>query len=211
MINYKREIAELLLKCEAIKLEPDNPFVWASGWHSPIYCDNRITLSYPEIRNIIRDRFVDIIRRDFPRADLIAGVATGAIAQGALVADTLNLPFVYVRASAKEHGRQNLIEGRIGKNRNVVIVEDLISTGGSSLKAANALKEAECNILGMVAIFTYGFMKAEENFKTANLPLVCLSNYETLLEQAIETGYITTEQVRILQNWRVDPENWRIQ
>lgn len=210
MMNYKREIADLLLKCEAIKLEPENPFLWASGWHSPIYCDNRITLSFPEIRNVIRDRFVEIIQREFPRAGLIAGVATGAIAQGALVADKLDLPFVYIRSSAKEHGRQNLIEGRIGENRNVVIVEDLISTGGSSLKAANALKESGCNVLGMVAIFTYGFMKAEENFKTANIPLITLSDYETLLDQAIETGYITADHVRILQNWRVDPANWKI-
>ena len=210
MINIKREIAELLLQSKAIKLEPAKPFVWASGWHSPIYCDNRITLSYPEVRKIISDRFVEIIKKEFPEPDLIAGVATGAIAQGALVADQLNLPFVYVRSSAKDHGRQNLIEGRIGENRNVVIIEDLVSTGGSSLKAANALKDAGCNVLGMVAIFTYGFPKADENFKKENIRLITLSNYEALLEQAIQTGYITENQLKILQNWRKDQENWNI-
>ena len=209
MINSKREIAELLLQSKAIKLEPTKPFKWASGWYSPIYCDNRITLSYPDIRTVIRDNFAEIIEEKYPEADLIAGVATGAIAQGALVADKMDLPFVYVRPSAKSHGRQNLIEGRIGDGRNVVIVEDLISTGGSSLKAAAALKEAGCNVLGMVAIFTYGFSLAEENFKEAGIELIALSDYNELLELATETKFITKEQHKVLLDWRKDPASWK--
>ena len=208
MIKTQREIAELLLQSKAIKLEPAKPFKWASGWNSPIYCDNRITLSFPEIRGIIRNDFVEIILQEFKDADLIAGVATGAIAQGVLVAEKLGLPFVYVRANAKEHGRKNMIEGWIGENRNVVIVEDLVSTGGSSLKAAEALKEAGCNVLGMVAIFTYGFPQAEENFKQAGIKLITLSSYPELLQHATETGYISGEQLSILREWRKDPENW---
>jgi len=209
MIINQREIAELLLQSKAIKLEPAKPFKWASGWNSPIYCDNRITLSYPAIRGIIRDRFAALIRDEFPGVELIAGVATGAIAQGVLVADKLDLPFVYVRASAKEHGRQNLIEGRIEGLKNVVIVEDLISTGGSSLKAAAALREAGCNVQGMVAIFTYGFKQAEENFRKENVRLMTLSNYEILLEAAISSGYIKDEYLEVLRRWRLDPENWK--
>jgi orotate phosphoribosyltransferase len=208
MINSKREIAELLLQSKAIKLEPAKPFIWASGWYSPIYCDNRITLSYPEIRTVIRDNFAEIINEKFPEADLIAGVATGAIAQGALVADKMELPFVYVRPSAKAHGRQNLIEGRIGGSKNVVIIEDLISTGGSSLKAAAALKEAGCKVLGMVAIFTYGFSLAEENFREAGIKLITLSSYNELLNLATETQFITKEQYKVLLEWRKDPANW---
>jgi len=209
MINIKREIAELLLQSKAIKLEPTKPFKWASGWYSPIYCDNRITLSYPDIRTVIRDYFAEIIEENYPEAGLIAGVATGAIAHGALVADKMKLPFVYVRPSAKSHGRQNLIEGRIGAGRNVVIVEDLISTGGSSLKAAAALKEAGCNVLGMVAIFTYGFSLAEENFKEAGIELIALSDYNELLELATETKFITKEQHIVLLDWRIDPASWK--
>jgi len=208
MINHIREIAELLLQSKAIKLEPAKPFKWASGWLSPIYCDNRITLSFPDIRSRIRDLIVDVIRTGFPEPDLIAGVATGAIAQGALVADRLNLPFVYVRSGSKMHGRKNIIEGHIGENRNVILVEDLVSTGGSSLKAVSALREAGCKVLGMVAIFTYGFALAEENFKKADVKLVTLSNYQELLKIAIDTGYISGDQLRVLQEWRNDPANW---
>ncbi|MBN2697528.1 MAG: orotate phosphoribosyltransferase [Bacteroidales bacterium] len=208
MINSKSEIAKLLLQSKAIKLEPANPFKWASGWLSPIYCDNRITLSFPDIRTRIRDLFVEIVRTEFPSAGLVAGVATGAIAQGVLVADQLNLPFVYVRSDPKDHGRRNQIEGMIGEARDVIIIEDLVSTGGSSLKAAAALHEAGCNVLGMVAVFTYGFAIAEENFRKAGVKLVTLSNYHELLKTATETGYITGEEVQMLSEWRRDPGNW---
>lgn len=210
MINKKREIAELLIQSKAIKLEPAKPFQWASGWLSPIYCDNRITLSFPDIRSFIRDQFVEVINEVFPEVNLIAGVATGAIAQGALVADKLQLPYVYVRSSAKEHGRKNLIEGSVTRNQRVVIIEDLVSTGGSSLKAARALTDAGCSVEGMVAIFTYGFPQAEQNFKKADIKLIALSNYEELLALAIDTGYITNEQLEILKEWRNDPSGWML-
>ncbi len=189
-------------------LEPTSPFTWASGWHSPIYCDNRITLSYPEVRDYMKQAFAEVIQAQFPNPDVIAGVATGAIAQGALVADVLDLPMVYVRASAKGHGRNNLVEGRISPGQKVVVVEDLISTGGSSLKAVEALRESGTEVMGMVAIFSYGFQVAEDNFKKAGIELFTLSDYHTLIEVALESGDIQEEQVEMLQQWRKDPSTW---
>ncbi len=200
----------MLLNCRAVILEPTRPFTWASGWLSPIYCDNRITLSYPEIRDYIKESFVTAIQSRFPGPHMIAGVATGAIAQGVLVADQMNLPFVYVRPSAKEHGRKNLIEGRLQPGQKVVVVEDLISTGGSSLRAVEALKDAGADVLGMVAIFTYGFEVALENFKKAHVELHTLTSYHTLIETALGTGDIRQEQVEILQQWRKNPAGWMI-
>lgn len=208
MKNISENIAEQLLQIKAIKLQPTNPFTWASGWHSPIYCDNRKTLSYPEVRDYIKLQFVDLVNKLYPDADVIAGVATGAIAQGALVADVLKKPFVYIRSSPKGHGMENLIEGDIAPGKKVVVVEDLISTGGSSLKAAEALRDAGCNVLGMVAIFTYGFKTAEENFAKNQVELNTLSNYQSLIEVAAATGYVSAEDVKTLSNWRIDPANW---
>lgn len=208
MNNFSKTIPKYLLQSKAIKLEPAKPFTWASGWKSPIYCDNRITLSYPEVRNAIRDAFVDLIKTKFPEVEVIAGVATGAIAQGALVAQELNLPFVYVRSSPKSHGMENLIEGELKPGQKVVVVEDLISTGGSSLQAVEALRKANANVLGMVAIFTYGFPTAEENFTKANCTLYTITNYELLLEAAIPEGYVTESQLDLLKQWRKDPSNW---
>ncbi|GAB5565675.1 MAG: orotate phosphoribosyltransferase [Winogradskyella sp.] len=203
-----KRTAELLLKINAIKLQPDEPFTWASGWKSPIYCDNRIVLSYPLIRNYIRETMAKHIENTYGKPDVIAGVATGAIGIGALVAEYLNLPFVYVRPEAKKHGRQNQIEGHISKGQTVVVVEDLISTGKSSLNAVKALKEAEVTIKGMVAIFSYGFEVAKENFEAANIVLHTLGNYESLLEQALETRYITEKQQDILAQWNANPSGW---
>jgi orotate phosphoribosyltransferase len=208
MAEINKHVAALLLKCKAIILKPENPFTWASGWKSPIYCDNRISLSYPEVRDYIKEVFRTSIEKHFDLPDLIAGVATGAIAQGALVADLMNLPFVYVRPSAKEHGRQNLIEGRLEPGQKVVVVEDLISTGGSSLKAVEALRNAGAEVLGMVAIFTYGFEVASENFKDANVELHTLTDYHVLMEAALASGQIQEEQVEVLQLWREDPSSW---
>lgn len=202
------KIAEYLLQIKAIKLEPEKPFTWASGWKSPIYCDNRKTLSYPTIRTFIRQRFVDLINKDFPKPDVIAGVATGGIAQGALVAQDLGLPFVYVRSEAKKHGLTNMVEGVIEKGQSVIVIEDLISTGGSSLKAVDALREAGCIVKGMSAIFTYGFPVAEENFKKANCTIRTLCNYETLIEQALKSNYITDKDLDSLKSWRLSPETW---
>jgi orotate phosphoribosyltransferase len=208
MKNIEKKIAHLLLQNKAIKLNPAKPFQWSSGWKSPIYCDNRKTLSYPDIRTSIRDEFITIIRKEFKDAEAIAGVATGAIAHGALVADRMNLPFLYVRSSAKQHGMENLIEGDPKPGQRVVVIEDLISTGNSSLRAVEALRNWGCDVLGMVAIFTYGFRFSEENFFNAGCKLFTLSNYEVLLEQAIESGYIGSENLEILKKWRKDPENW---
>lgn len=207
-METSKKIANSLLQSNAIKLQPTNPFTWASGWKSPIYCDNRITLSFPAVRKQIRDAFVETIKAEFVAPDLIAGVATGAIAQGALVADGMELPFVYVRSAAKDHGRGNLIEGEVKAGQKVVVVEDLISTGGSSLKAVEALREAGCEVLGMVAIFTYGFPVAITNFEKAGVKLVTLSNYNALLELALETGYIKSEQIEVLKKWRQAPDTW---
>ena len=203
-----QKTAELLLQINAIKLQPQNPFTWASGWKSPIYCDNRITLSYPMIRNYLKDNISRQIVELYGKPDLIAGVATGAIGIGALVADNLNLPFCYVRPEAKAHGRQNKIEGHIEANQNVVVVEDLISTGKSSLMAVDALREANVNVKGMVAIFTYGFEIASENFNKHEVQLNTLSDYENLLIQAEKTKYISSTETKLLSDWREDPGNW---
>lgn len=201
-------IAEFLLQIKAIKLQPDKPFTWASGWKSPIYCDNRVTLSYPKVRTYIRQEFVEAIIKKFGKPDVIAGVATGGIAQGALVAQEMGLPFVYVRSEAKKHGMTNMIEGYIEKGQSVVVIEDLISTGGSSLKAVEALREAGCEVKGMAAIFTYGFQTSIDNFKKANCKLVTLSNYTTLIKQALQSNYITDKDLKSLQKWAESPSTW---
>ncbi len=208
MANIKKQVAGYLLQSKAIILEPTKPFIWASGWHSPIYCDNRVTLSEPKIRTLIKEAFVKTISEHFIIPDVIAGVATGAIAQGVLVADEMELPFVYIRSSAKEHGRKNRVEGRIAAGQKVILVEDLVSTGGSSLKAVEALREAGAEVMGMVAIFSYGFKVAEKNFKDANIQLVTLTDYHTLIEVALESGEIKTEQEKMLRQWRKDPGTW---
>ncbi|KRB55874.1 orotate phosphoribosyltransferase [Flavobacterium sp. Root186] len=200
--------AELLLQINAIKLNPENPFTWASGWKSPIYCDNRLILSFPSIRNYVRDEFAKNIEKQFGKPDVIAGVATGAIGIGILVAESLGLPFVYVRPEPKKHGRQNQVEGFFQKGQNVVVVEDLISTGNSSLLAVEALRNEGANIKGMAAIFTYGFNVAEDNFKSANVDLFTLSNYENLLDLAVQKQYITEDQQSTLQEWSVSPSTW---
>jgi orotate phosphoribosyltransferase len=209
MDNTAKQIAEKLLQIKAIKLEPTNHFTWASGWFSPIYCDNRKTLSYPEVRTFIKDSFVKLIKENFKDFDVIAGVATGAIAQGALVADALEKPFVYIRSQAKDHGLGNQIEGKLDSGQKVLIIEDLISTGGSSLSAAEAVRNAGCEVVGMVAIFTYNFQKAIDAFDAANVKLITLSNYNVLIEQALETGYITNEDVELLNQWRIAPDKWK--
>ena len=202
--------AELLLQINAIKLNPRNPFTWASGWNSPIYCDNRITLSFPAVRNYIRDEFSKNIEKQFGKPDVIAGVATGAIGIGILVAESLGLPFVYVRPEPKKHGRLNQVEGYLQKGQNVIVVEDLISTGNSSLLAVEALKEAGANVKGMAAIFSYGFDIATDNFKKANVDLFTLSNYENLLPLAVAKRYITEEEEITLQEWRKSPSTWNV-
>ena len=203
-----KQTAEVLLQINAIKLQPNTPFTWASGWKSPIYCDNRIVLSFPKIRNYIRSTMAKKIEAKYGNIDAIAGVATGAIGIGVLVAEELGLPFVYVRPEAKSHGRQNQIEGFIERGQNVVVVEDLISTGKSSLNAVKALKDAEVNVKGMVAIFSYGFDIASANFETENVELYTLSNYENLLEQALDTKYITSKEQDILALWNANPSEW---
>jgi len=202
------KIAEFLLQVKAIKLQPNKPFTWASGWKSPIYCDNRVTLSYPKVRTFVRQEFVNAIIEKYGKPDVIAGVATGGIAQGALVAQEMGLPFVYVRSEAKKHGLTNMIEGIVEKGQSVVVIEDLISTGGSSLKAVEALREAGCEVKGMAAIFTYGFKTATDNFKKAKCKLIALSNYETLIKQALASNYITEKDLKSLQSWREDPAKW---
>lgn len=201
--------AELLLQIKAIKLDPQEPFTWASGWKSPIYCDNRIVLSYPPIRNHIREQFARQLEEIYGKPDVVAGVATGAIGIGVLVAEILSLPFVYVRPEAKSHGRKNQIEGNVSEGQNVVVIEDLISTGRSSLNAVKALKEAGVNVKGMLAIFTYGFKTAQENFKEAGVELHTLSDYDYLLETAQRTNYINASEAGILREWRQDPANWK--
>ena len=202
--------AELLLQINAIKLNPKNPFTWASGWQSPIYCDNRLILSFPAIRNFVREEFSKHIEKEYGKPDVIAGVATGAIGIGVLVAEYMGLPFVYVRPEPKKHGRQNQVEGFLQKGQNVVVVEDLISTGNSSLLAVEALKEAGANIKGMVAIFTYGFDIAKENFKNANIELNTLADYNNLLELAVAKNYISEIELKTLQEWRVSPSTWSV-
>ena len=207
-MDYSKKIAEYLLQSKAIKLQPSNPFTWASGWKSPIYCDNRKTLAFPEIRSFIKLAFADVIKSEFPIFDVIAGVATGAIAQGALTADVLNKPFCYIRSAPKDHGLTNLIEGDLQAGQKVVIVEDLISTGGSSLKAVEAVRNAGAEVIGMVAIFTYGFPTAVGNFENAKVKLVTLSNYNALIELAVEIGYIKPNEVEVLKKWREAPDKW---
>ena len=205
-----KKVAEYLLQIKAIKLQPSNPFTWASGWKSPIYCDNRKTLSYPEVRTYIRDSFAAIIQDLYPDAEVIAGVATGAIAHGVLVAEKLNLPFIYVRSEAKSHGLGNQIEGMYREGQRVVVVEDLISTGGSSLNAVRALRDAGCVVRGMVAIFTYEFSKAADSFIAENCRLDTLSNYSSLIQSAVDTGYIGKEEIETLNRWRNDPSTWGV-
>ncbi len=202
------KVAEFLLQIKAIKLQPNNPFNWSSGWKSPIYCDNRKTLSYPEIRTFIRQELTAMIDAEFSRPDAIAGVATGAIAIGALVAQEMGLPFCYVRSKAKGHGMENLIEGEIKDGSSVVVIEDLISTGKSSLLAAEALKKAGHEIKGMAGIFTYGFSDARDRFKEADITLKTLTNYQTLIEQALKNEYINESDLEALNAWREDPANW---
>jgi orotate phosphoribosyltransferase len=204
-----KKTAELLLQIKAIRLSPNEPFTWASGWKSPIYCDNRTTLSYPSIRNYIREHLACVIEDQFGRPDVIAGVATGAIAIGILVAQYLNVPFVYVRPEPKKHGRKNQIEGMLEPNKKVVVVEDLISTGKSSLNAVAALREAEAKIKGMVAIFSYGFELARKNFEEAGVALFTLSDYETLLDQALESHGINESEMNALRKWREGPDTWK--
>ena len=201
-------VAEKLLNISAIKLQPNNPFVWASGWNSPIYTDNRKTLSYPELRNFIKIELCRVIMENFTAPDAVAGVATGAIAQGALVADELGLPYVYVRSTPKDHGLENLIEGTLKPGQKVVVIEDLVSTGGSSLKAVEAIRNAGCEVVGMVAIFTYGFPVAVKRFNDAGVKLITLSNYNSMLEAAIDIDYIKNEDLETLKEWRKDPANW---
>lgn len=208
MKKLEHLLAEKLLKASAIKLQPNNPFTWASGWQSPIYTDNRRTLSYPGIRTFIKTELCRVILENYEMPDVIAGVATGAIAQGALVADALGLPYIYVRSTPKDHGLENLIEGQLSPGQKVMVIEDLISTGQSSLKAAEAIRMAGGNVIGMVAMFTYGFPIAEERFKEAGINLTTLSNYEALLEVALKTNFIGKDDVETLKLWRKDPANW---
>lgn len=203
-----RETAALLMQINAIKLQPQKPFIWASGWHSPIYCDNRIILSFPVIRNFIRENLAKQIEELYGKPEMIAGIATGAIGIGALVADYLSVPFCYVRPEPKSHGRKNQIEGYLEPNTSVVVIEDLISTGGSSLKAVQALKEANTHVKGMLAIFSYGFEAAKENFKQAGINLNTLSNYEILLEEAEKSKFISNKELELLNDWRKNPSTW---
>lgn len=202
------KVADFLLKIKAIKLQPENPFTWASGWKSPIYCDNRKALAFPEVRDFVRTSLAEAVKNTFPKPDAIAGVATGAIAQGVLVAQELDLPFIYVRSKPKEHGLSNMIEGHFEPGQSVVVIEDLISTGMSSLQAVDALRKADCNVLGMAAIFTYGFDYARERFEENNCEVVTLSDYDNLLPTAVSGGYISEQQLAVLQQWRKDPANW---
>lgn len=211
MINkseIEQKVAEFLLQIKAIKLQPNNPFTWASGWKSPIYCDNRITLSHPVIRTYIRQNLSALIQDEFGSVSVIAGVATAGIPQGVLVAQELGLPFIYVRAKAKEHGTGNLIEGEFSPGQRVVVVEDLISTGKSSLQAVKALREAGCEVAGLVGIFNYGFEAANENFKNAKCRFSTLSNYNALIEYAAEHGFVSTDDIKLLRKWREDPQAW---
>lgn len=204
----EKAVAEKLLKIKAIKLQPRNPFIWASGWESPIYCDNRKTLSYPQIRTFIKIEIARIIMELYPDVDVIAGVATGAISQGALVADALGLPFIYIRPTPKDHGLENMIEGDLKPKQKVVVIEDLISTGGSSLKAVDAIRNDGSEVLGMIAIFSYGFPVAEQKFKAAKVKLTTLCNYESLVSEALATNYISEEDVATLKEWRQNPAVW---
>lgn len=209
MENISITVAKQLLGIKAIKLQPNDPFTWASGWRSPIYCDNRKALSFADVRTYIKKAFAALAQQKFPEFDVVAGVATGAIAQGALVADLLEKPFVYVRSAPKNHGLENLIEGDIKAGQKVLVIEDLISTGGSSLKAVEALRNAGCEVVGMLAIFTYGFAVAEEAFKSAGVELITLSNYQDMISAAVESGYVTSDDINTLQEWRANPSQWK--
>lgn len=204
------QVGEFLLQIKAIKLQPNDPFTWASGIKSPIYCDNRKILSYPRIRTFIRQEMVKVIEENFGRPDTIAGVATGGIAIGALIAQELGLPFVYVRSKNKEHGLSNQIEGVLEKGQSVIVIEDLISTGKSSLAAVDALRDAGCSIKGMAAIFTYDLPESHENFKEAKCPLVALSNYDALISKALESAYISNSDLKSLKSWRKSPKDWNV-
>ncbi len=208
MNSLEKLTADKLLKIKAIKLQPSNPFTWASGWKSPIYCDNRKIMSYPEVRNFIKVEFARIILEKYPNVEAIAGVATGAIAPGAIVADVLGLPFVYVRSAPKGHGLENLIEGDLKPKQKVVVVEDLVSTGMSSLKAVEAIRQSGSDVLGMVAIFTYNFPVAEESMREARVNLTTLTNYDSVLDEALRIDYIEESDLSTLQNWRKAPDKW---
>jgi orotate phosphoribosyltransferase len=208
-LAVQQTVARHLLAVQAVRLQPDTPFTWSSGWKSPIYCDNRVTLAYPDIRSFIKQALADAIRQQFPTAEVIAGVATAGIPQGALVADTLNLPYCYVRPEPKAHGMGKQIEGRLeSTGQRVVVIEDLISTGGSSLKVVDALRAAGAEVLGMAAIFTYGFSVADQNFQAKNVPLICLSNYDALLTEAQSLNYISADAMESLAAWRQSPSDW---
>ncbi|WP_404812591.1 orotate phosphoribosyltransferase [Capnocytophaga canimorsus] len=207
--NTAQKTADYLLQIKAIKLNSENPFTWASGWKSPIYCDNRVVLSYPEIRNYIAQQMAREVQERYPQTQVIAGVATGAIGMGMLVADKLGLPFIYVRPEPKKHGRQNQIEGALQSGQKVTVIEDLISTGMSSLNAVKALKSAQAEVLGMLAVFSYGFETTHQNFKQENVVLHTLSNYENLLLQALNIGYISENELEMLKSWRENPSKWR--
>jgi orotate phosphoribosyltransferase len=208
MESIEKIVAKQLLDIKAVKLNPENPFTWASGWKSPIYCDNRKVLSYPAARKVVYEAFVEIIKKNFKDVEVIAGVATGAIAYGMMVAEVLGLPFVYVRPKPKDHGTGAQVEGDLPPKARVVVVEDLISTGGSSLAAVDALHKADANVLGMVAIFSYNFIKSIRAFENANVELHTLSHYEALLEKAVEENYIKAEDLKVLKEWRINPEIW---
>jgi len=208
MNEVEQKVAESLLQIKAIKLQPKSPFTWASGWKSPIYCDNRVTLSHPPIRTYIRQKLAELIQEEFGSVEMISGVATAGIPQGVLVAQDLGLPFTYVRSNAKDHGRENLIEGEVVEGQRAVVIEDLISTGKSSLKAVQALRDAGCNVVGLVSIFTYGFPEAETNFAQAKCRHISLCNYNALIDVAAEHNYILSEDIDVLKKWRENPSNW---
>ncbi len=207
-LTIQQTVARQLLSVQAVRLQPDSPFTWSSGWKSPIYCDNRVTLAYPDVRSFIKNALADAIRQQFPTAEVIAGVATAGIPQGALVADALGLPYCYVRPEPKAHGMGKQIEGYLAAGQRVVVIEDLISTGGSSLKVVDALRKAGADVLGMAAIFTYGFPIAEANFRERNVPLVCLSDYDALLAEAQTLDYIPATAMTSLSAWRQNPAEW---
>jgi orotate phosphoribosyltransferase len=208
-INPSELIAEKLLEIEAVKLSPKQPFKWASGWNSPIYCDNRLTLSYPEIRTVIKKEFIRLIKEEYPDVQAIAGVATAGIPQGAMIADALGIPFLYVRASAKSHGLENRVEGKVSEGLKIVVVEDLISTGGSSISAIEALRMTKADVLGLVAIFSYGFKVAEENFAKAGVKNNCLCDYNFMIEEAKKRNYVSEDDLVSLRNWRQNPDTWK--
>ncbi|MDD4489137.1 MAG: orotate phosphoribosyltransferase [Paludibacter sp.] len=205
----EKQVADKLLKIKAVKLQPHNPFTWASGWKSPIYCDNRKTLSYPQIRTYLKLQIARLIQENYPDVEVIAGVATGAIAQGVLVADLLGLPFIYIRPTPKDHGLENLIEGDLKPRQKVVVIEDLISTGGSSLKAVEAIRKDGSEVLGMIAIFSYGFPVAIEKFRAAKVKLTTLCDYDAVLSEALSINYISEEDIETLKEWRMNPAVWR--